>query len=411
MIESVGYLSMHTSPLLLPGSGSAGGMNVYLDELSTTMTRRGVEVVVFTRRTAADQPTEVVTPSGYRVVHVDAGPPDDLPVRAMPPHVSEFAAGVLGWTAATETRFDVLHSHYWLSGWAGVLCKEALDLPLANSFHTLGRVKDLNRRVDEPRSGPLRTLTEEEVIALSDCVIASTPTEFDELLEHYGADPARLCTSPPGVDHTVFSPGDAEDARRRLGLGDAPIVLFVGRIQPLKGLDIAVEALSHLQAGDPDGRAAPHLVAIGGPSGPEGTAEVDRVTRIAAERGVASRFHLITPQPHATLARFYRAADVLIMPSRSESFGLVAAEAQACGLPVVASSVGGLPHVVCDGTSGLLVDGRDPRDYACLVDRILGDAELAAKLSAGAVDHAEQFSWDATADRFLELYAGIAGGA
>ena len=240
MIRSVAYLSMHTSPLLQPGRGSSGGMNVYINELAQTMARRGIEVVVFTRRVDPSRPTVVTPRPGYRVVHITAGAPRGLPMTAMPDLVPEFTEGVLDWMARNEARFDLVHSHYWLSGWSGVLVKEALEIPLANSFHTLGRIKDLTRRLDEAPASQMRTLTEEEVIGQSDCVIASTPYEFDELMEHYGATPERLCTSPPGVDHRVFRPGDRDEARQWLGLGTEPIVLFAGRIQPLKGPDIAV---------------------------------------------------------------------------------------------------------------------------------------------------------------------------
>ena len=209
MISSVAYLSMHTSPLLQPGRGSAGGMNVYIDELAQTMARRGIEVVVFTRRTDPSLPTVVSPRPGYRVVHITAGPLQELPMVMMPGLVPEFTEGVLGWMAQDKTRFDLVHSHYWLSGWSGVLIKEALEIPLANSFHTLGRIKDLTRRSDEAPASRIRTLTEDEVIAQSDCVIASTPYEFYDLAEHYGAAPERLCTSPPGIDHRVSTPAIA----------------------------------------------------------------------------------------------------------------------------------------------------------------------------------------------------------
>jgi D-inositol-3-phosphate glycosyltransferase len=406
VISSVAYLSMHTSPLLQPGRGSAGGMNVYIDELAQTMARRGIEVVVFTRRTDPSRPTVVFPRPGYRVVHVTAGAPAELPMAMMPGLVPEFTEGVLDWMARNEVSFDLVHSHYWLSGWSGVLIKEALDIPLANSFHTLGRIKDLARRPDEAPSSRMRTLTEEEVIARSDCVIASTPYEFEDLMQHYGATPERLCTSPPGLDHRTFRPGDRDEARQWLGLGPEPIILFAGRIQPLKGPDIAVAALAQVELVN---APAPHLLIVGGPSGPDGDAELLRVRQAATGFGIGDRVHCLAPQPHAQLAAFYQAADVLIMPSRAESFGLVAAEAQACGLPVVAGAVGGLPYVVMDGVSGLLVEGTDPASYAGALTKILGDPAFAGDLSAGAVEFATQFSWQATADRLAELYAGITG--
>lgn len=405
MIDQVVYLSMHTCPLTVPGTGNAGGMNVYINELADTMAGCGIDVTVFTRR--ADEVTPEVTyvRPGYRVVHIPAGPAAPLTMADMPDHVAEFTDGTLKWIDADGMRPEVLHSHYWLSGWSGVILKEALGAPLANSFHTLGKVKDLARRSDEPASSLMRTLTEQEVIARSDCVIASTPHEFEDLLEHYGASPERLCTSPPGIDHDRFRPGDRTEARRWLGLSiDAPLVLFVGRIQPLKAADIAIAALDRLDAID---RRLPELLVVGGPSGPQGHEEMRRLEAQVDELGLGSRVHFVPTQPHTALPRFYQAADVLIVPSRSETFGLVAAEAQACGLPVVAARVGGLPYAVDDGRSGALVDGHDPAVYAEAIDRILTDAGLAAEMRSSAITFSERFSWRATADRLLELYDGI----
>ncbi len=286
--------------------------------------------------------------------------------------------GRLAWIDHSGETFDVIHSHYWLSGWAGVLLKEKLNLPLANSFHTLGRVKDLTRRADEQTSEIIRTMTEEEVIARSDCVVAATPFEFEDLIEHYGADPERLCTSPPGIRHDVFHPGDKEAARMWTGLGQGPTVLYAGRIQPLKGVDVAIEAIAMMRTDHA------HFVVIGGPSGNDGPAEMTRLINLARDLGVADRISFIPPLRREQLVAFYQAADVVIMPSRSESFGLVAAEAQSCGTPVVAANVGGLRYIIEDGKSGLLVDGHDPAHYAAALDRVLCNPDLAARLSAGA---------------------------
>ncbi|MDJ0664799.1 MAG: glycosyltransferase [Acidimicrobiia bacterium] len=401
MIESVAYLSLHSCPLQQPGIGDAGGMNVYIRELGRAMAEHGTEVVVFTRRSDQLTPDVVEVAPGFQVVHIEAGPRAPLPISEMPGLVAEFAEGTLAWIDQNGTQFDILHSHYWLSGWAGVLLKEKLGLPLANSFHTLGRVKDLTRRADQEPARPIRTLTEEEVIARSDCVVASTPFEFDDLMEHYSADPARLCTSPPGINHAVFRPGSKRQARSWTGLTGDPIVLFAGRIQPLKGVDVAIEALSMVSP------EHAQLVIIGGPSGSQGEAEMARLRSLTTELGLAERVHFIPPVDRSRLAAFYQAADAVIVPSRSETFGLVAAEAQSCGTPVVAAAVGGLPYIIEDGKSGLLVDGHDPVDYAAALDRVLTDDDLAATLSAGALDHSERFSWDATVSRFLELYEGI----
>jgi D-inositol-3-phosphate glycosyltransferase len=376
-------------------------MNVYLRELGRAMAEHGIDVVVFTRRSDLLTPDVVEVVPGFKVVHIEAGPTEPVPMRELPGLVGEFAEGTLAWIDQNGQEFDLIHSHYWLSGWAGVLLKEKLNLPLANSFHTLGRIKDLTRRADQAPEGAMRTLTEEEVIARSDCVVASTPYEFDDLMEHYAADPARLCTSPPGIRHELFKPGDKEGARRWTGLDPGPTVLFVGRIQPLKGVDTAIRALSLMAT------ASARFVVVGGPSGTDGPAEVQRLADLATDLGVAARVHFIPPLPREQLAAFYQAADVVVMPSRSETFGLVAAEAQSCGTPVVAAAVGGLPYIIEDGVSGLLVHGHDPQDYADALDRVLSDPELATALSNGAITHADRFSWEATVSRLLELYAGI----
>ncbi len=401
MIERLAYLSMHTSPLLQPGEGDAGGMNVYVHELSETMSERGIEIDVFTRRENPDVPDLVVVGERYRVHHVDAGPARQLPLSKQALFVREFAEGVLDFYRGTEPP-DMVHSHYWLSGWAGLIVKRGLGVPLANSFHTLGRVKDLTRRDGEPPESLLRLAAEHEVIEEADCVVASTPLESEDLLAHYGADPARLCMSPPGVDHDVFSPGSREEARVRLGLGAGPLVLFVGRIQPLKGLDVVVEAFRLTHEKLPEAR----LMVVGGPSGSQGAKEMAALSASIVTAGLSAAVDIVSPVPHMLLADYYRAADVLHVPSRSESFGLVAAEAQSCGLPVVASRVGGLTHAVDDGRSGILVEGWEPLDHASAIVRVLDDPGLAAEYSRGALEWSQRFSWDATANRFIELYSG-----
>jgi D-inositol-3-phosphate glycosyltransferase len=389
VIERVALVSIHTSPLAPPGAGDAGGMNVYVDALARTLASRGICVDVFTR---SDELRETVVCPGYTVVELPAAG-DDLATL-----VAAFADGIGGWVAGRGIRYDVLHSHYWLSGWAGVLLQERLNVPLAISFHTLGRVKEAARTPAEPRESLVRIAAEVDVVARAECMVASTPADAADLIEHYQANPERICVSPPGVDHSVFSPGDRRAARDRFGLGAGPIVGFVGRIQTLKGVDVAIRAVAAL----PEVR----LFVVGGPSGPEGDADLAGFRALA--EGVAPgqvTFH--APVAHSDVVEVYRAVDALIVPSRAESFGLVALEAQATGTPVVASRVGGLPYVVLDDESGFLVAGHDPADYAEALGRILFDPETAADLSAGAVKRAETFSWDGTVDRLLELYRGM----
>ncbi len=407
MISEVAYIAMHTSPLIQPGTGNAGGMNVYLDRLSRTMAERGVRVTVFTRRTDIDMPSETDVLPGYRVVQIEAGPSERLTIGEMQPFASEFADGVEKWIRSEGIIFDLVHSHYWLSGRCGVRLKDALGLPLANSFHTLGKVKDAARHPNEAPSSNDRLVTEQEVISRSDCVIASTPYEFDDLLEHYGASPERLCVSPPGVDHGVFHPGAQGQARDRLGFGNERIILFVGRIQSHKGTDIAVQALGHLPDPPSDGSGRIVLHIIGGTSGADGAGELERCRQTTKRLGLEDRVRFFDPVPHRVLADHYRAADVVVVPSRSESFGLVAAEAQACGTPVVAANTGGLPYVIDVAESGLLVDNHDPVAFATAIGAILEHPSLARRMSRSAVSFSQRFSWDSTATRLLELYAGI----
>ncbi len=405
MIRSVAVLSYHTCPLTVPGVGDAGGMNVSVHEQALALADRGVAVDVFTRRGDPDIEDVVEVAPGYRVHHVAAGPPERLPIADQVPWVGAFADEVLAWIQRSGATPDVVHSHYWLSGRAGLVVADALGRPLANSFHTLGRVKDLTRRSDDVRSSPERLDAEREVIAGSACVIASTPLEARDLLEHYGADPTRLCVNPPGVDLDTFSPGDRVAARRVAGFGPGPLVVVAGRVQPLKGVDVALEAMALVRRRIPDA----HLAVVGGASGSVGSDELARLRRRSDTDDLAGSVSFRPAVPHADLVPILRSADVVHVPSRSESFGLVAVEAQACGTPVVAAAVGGLRHVVADGHSGVLVDGWDPADHAAAIEGILLDAGRAASLGAGAVAQATRFGWSSTTDRLLELYAGIVG--
>ncbi|MBK5222528.1 MAG: glycosyltransferase [Acidimicrobiia bacterium] len=371
-------------------------MNVYVRELVSSLAQAGVSSQVYVRRWADDLPDVVDVEPGFRVVHIDAGPPA-LAKEHLPDIVDEFTDRVTEHLLHSGP-VDALHANYWLSGVAGHRIKHSLGLPLVSTFHTLARVKaeafdpEPQRRVD----------AETEVIGCSDVILANSPTEAAQLRDLYGADPARVEIVPPGVDHAFFSPGDRGGARAALGLGHHPVLLFVGRVQPLKGLDVAVAALAALD--DPTAV----LVAVGGPSGADGPAEMAKVERLAAELGVTDRVRFVEPQPHHMLSTYYRAADVTIVPSRSESFGLVALESAACGTPVVAAAVGGLRTLVVDGHTGFLIDERDPAHYAERVTQILSDPPLAARLSAGGAELAKGFTWSTTAARLRRLYADLA---
>ncbi len=393
-MQRLGVLSLHTSPLVQPGDGDGGGMNVYVRELVASLAQAGVECQVYTRRWRRDLPDVVDIEPGFRVVHIDAGDVD-LAKESLPETIPAFTAGVLDHLA--QHPVDAVHANYWLSGVAGHAIKHALDLPLVSTFHTLGEVK--RRGGDaEPQD---RITAEHEIIGCSDAILANATAEASELVEYYDADPSRIEIVPPGVDHAFFSPGDRSGARFALGLGNHPVLLFVGRIQPLKGLDVAVRALAACERQDAV------LVAVGGTSGPAGDAHLAEVTEMARTLGVLDRIRFVPAQPHHLLSTFYRAADVVLVPSRSESFGLVALEAAACGTPVIASAVGGLGTLVGHGESGFLVADRDADRFAAHVDAVLADDGLASDLAAGGVRIARDYTWSTTAARLRRVYADV----
>ena len=390
----VAILSLHTSPLVQPGTGDGGGMNVYVREFASALASAGLSCRVYVRRWRHDLPKVVDVEPGFRVVHVEAGPVN-LAKEELVPYVQAFADGV----AADLLDFepDVIHSNYWLSGVAGRLLKQRFSLPLVTTFHTLARVK---AELGDPEP-ERRAEAEAEVMACADVVLANCTAEADQLVEHYGADAERIEIVSPGVDHAFFSPGSQAGARWALRTDDRPLLLFVGRIQPLKGVDVAVESLALLRRKDA------RLWIVGGASGKGGEGEVNRIRQLIADNDLGDRVRFVPPQPHHLLSTFYRAADLCLVPSRSESFGLVALEAAACGIPTVASAVGGLITLVEPGYTGYLVEGRDPHDYASYIDQILADPVLARRLSISAAARGRTYTWDASADRLCRLYADL----
>lgn len=372
----VAMLSAHTSPLEPPGGGDAGGMNVYVLETASRLARRGVAVDIFTR--AAGDPAAVEVEPGVLVRSIPAG---DIGAHLM---------------AAVES-YDLVHSHYWLSGQIGLVVRERRGIPLVHTMHTLGRVKNLNLAVGDRLEPSARIVAESEVVRLADRLVANTAQERDELVALYAADPLHIDVVHPGVNHDVFVPGSRAEARRGLGVDvDQRVVLFAGRLQPHKGPDVVIEALAHLP-GDV------RLVVVGGPSG-SGLERPEALADLAGRRGVADRVSFLPPVAQSDLAAWYVAADVVCVPSHSESFGLVALEAQACGTPVVAAAVGGLTTAVVDGVTGLLVNGHSPVHYARALRTLLDDPVLRTTMAAKAAVHAAGFSWEVTADRLLATY-------
>ena len=414
-MRRLAVLSLHTSPLAQPGTGDGGGMNVYVRELSSALARAGVACDVFTRAWSDDLPSVVDIEPGFRVHFVSAGPPSPMAKEALPSVVEEFAEGVLKVMQASEglgtewdVPFDAVHANYWLSGLAGHLIKHRLNLPLVSTFHTLDRVKaEASPEEVEADAHHLRAEAEAAIIRCSDTVLASCSVEAAQISDLYGADPSRIRIVAPGVDHAFFGPGDRRQARRALGLsGEGPLLLFVGRIQPLKGVAVAVRALSALTPDHPDAR----LVVVGGPSGPQGGVEVARTEALVDELGLRDRVVFVPPQPHELLSTYYRASDVCLVPSRSESFGLVALEAAACGTPVVASDVGGLRSLIDHGRTGYLVEEPTPEAFAAWVRQILAEPLLSERLSTGAVIRARRYTWARAAHLLREIYAELTVG-
>ncbi|QKW33708.1 D-inositol-3-phosphate glycosyltransferase [Actinomadura sp. NAK00032] len=419
-VNRVATVSVHTSPLDQPGTGDAGGMNVYIVEVAKRLAARGVEVDIFTRATSRALPPVVELAPGVLVRNVVAGPFEELDKTELPRHLCGFTSGVLRVEAAHDPGYyDLLHTHYWLSGQAGWAVKQRWGVPLVHSMHTMAKVKNAALADDDKPEPAERVLGEEQVAASSDQLVANTGKEARELVDLYGADPSRVATVSPGVDLSMFRPESpilarstgllphrTGPARRRLGLPrDAYVLLFVGRIQPLKAPDVLLRAVARMLADDPALRAKLVVAVVGGPSG-SGRCRPEGLQSLAAQLGITDVMRFEPPSPQHELADWYRAADVTVVPSHSESFGLVAVESQACGTPVVASRVGGLCTAVADGESGVLISGHDPADYAAVLRRLHAEPGLHARLARGAVRHADGFGWDATVDRLLDVYTG-----
>ena len=400
MIERLAVVSYHSSPLLEPGSGDSGGMTIYVRALARAMAQVGVRTDVFTRA-SGDGPRATELVPGVRVVAIEAGPVEPVDKRVLPRFIDDFAAGIRAFATAQRTAYDAVHSHYWQSGLAARELARSWRIPFVHSHHTLGRVKNRYLAPGDDPEPPMRLEGESAIIDAADVLIASTDDEWEHLSCLYGAPHDRLKIVHPGVDHATFRPLDRVRSRRSLGLGDAHVLLYAGRIQRLKGLDLALRAVEQLS-----GALERDLVflVVGGASGSGGDAEIARLAALARTLGIERSVRFVGTRSHHDLPTFYSAADAVLVCSHSESFGLAALEAQACGTPVVATAVGGLRHVVRDGASGFLVDTRDPTTFAGRLKDILGDGALATRFRAAAVRSAARFSWERAADELVELY-------
>ena len=395
-MKRVAVISMHTSPLAQPGVGDGGGMNVYVRELVSALAHAGLDCTTYTRAWQEGLPEVVNVEPNHRVVHIPAGS-FELPKNELLSVVDEFTENVRAHIVASG-GVDVLHANYWLSGLSAHQLKHELDLPLVTTFHTLARVKAQGGDFESD----IREKSESDIIGCADAICVSCTEEERQFIDLYGNPPGTLEIVAPGVEHAFFAPGEKRGARHALGIAfDVPVLLFVGRIQPLKGLDVAVQALAQLHAKNAQ------LIVVGGASGSEGNDELEKVMQLARGLGVHNNILFVEPQAHHMLSTYYRAADVVVVPSRSESFGLVALEAAACGIPVVASAVGGLLTIIDNGETGYLVPRRDPALFAEHIDELLAHPTMARAMGAKAAAKARDYTWSFAAARLRRVYADV----
>ena len=402
MTGRIAVLMVHTSPLEQPGIGDAGGMNIYVVESAQRMAAMGVSVDIFTRRTHASETDIIEISPGVRVRYFDCGH-GTLTKEQLPVHIAGLSREFL--RIVKDENYDAIHSHYWISGKVAMAASRELGIPLVHTMHTMARVKNLNLAEGETPEPMIRVQGETQVVAAAQALVANTDAEAASLVSLYDACPDIVHVVAPGVDLYTFTPGQGRSAARSVvGLPqDSLVVTFVGRIQPHKGPEVLIRATSELVKHSPLLRNKLIVNVIGGASGAN-TEEVDRLKELATWLAIDDVVRFAPPVARGDLAMWYRAADLVVVPSYSESFGLVALEAQACGTPVVATAVGGLRTAVADGISGVLVDGHDPKAWSSVIARLLQEPQRRVLLSMGAIEHASHFGWDATARGTLDIY-------
>ena len=395
----IAVISMHTSPTASLGKNANGGLNVYVREVCSAFSDRGIATDIFTRLQSSEDPVfEALAPLS-RVIYLPAG--NGLDKYSLINEVPSFASQVAAFAASAGIQYDLLFSHYWLSGEVACLLRPQLAARWVHIAHTLGLVKNRSLASGARPEPALRIRIEAEIAQQADLLVASTSDEVDELVTSYGANPDRVFVVPPGVDLTSFRPLDRAEARRKIGYSGGPLLLFVGRLERLKGVEIAIRALALLSdRAHPDLR----LMVLGEDSRDADESEKDRLKAIASVLGVRDRVDFLGSVAHHELPYFYSAADACVMPSYSESFGLVGLEAQACGCPVVSSDVPGLRSVVRDEVSGYLIHGNDPAAYAERIGRLLADPQMAQQMGRHGSLLAQRFSWNRTADRLETLF-------
>ena len=416
MIRRVAMLSVHTCPLATLGGKETGGMNVYVRDLSRELSRRGIAVDCFTRSQNPNvrRISHALAPNG-RVIHLPAGPEAPYDKNKIINHLPQFVAGVLDFVRREGLRYDVIHSHYWLSGLAARNLRRARGgfegLPIVHMFHTLGQVKNSIAAGPQEWEPEERIRGEAEVMQSADRLIAATPQERAQMVWLYGADAARIDVVPCGVDLSLFRPIPQDEAKRVLGLPlERCIILFVGRIEPLKGIDTLLRAIALLAPEMPCWRDELAVVIIGGAPGAgveQVNAELSRLERLRAELGLQDLVTFMGAQAQDTLVYYYSAAEMVVMPSHYESFGMVALEAMACGVPVIASKVGGLAFSVQEGKTGYLVPNKDAEAMANRIRLLLKDPDLRRRLGRQAARWARRYGWPTITDQIIEIYEQV----
>lgn len=400
----VAMISMHTSPLQQPGSGDAGGMNVYIRATAKELARRGISVDIFTRATRPSQGTVIEVEPGLRVINLVAGPYEGVAKEELVTQLIAFVGSLLQFQKHHNIRYDLIHSHYWLSGQVGWLLRDIWKIPLVHTAHTLAAVKNSYRAAGDTPESEARRICEQQIVDNADVLVVNTPDETNELIRHYDAEAAKISVISPGTDVELFNPGtqrNTEASRRSLGIPmHMKVVAFVGRLQEFKGPHILLQAVAELLAADPQRDV--RVIICGGPSGAAAT--IGQYKKLVRDLGIECYVRFLDPRPAEELVSIFQAVDVVAVPSFNESFGLVAMEAQACGTPVVAARVGGLPIAVRDGETGLLVDGHEPKDWAEVLAHILDDDEMRIQMGEQAVVHAREFTWAKAAENLESVY-------
>lgn len=397
---TVAMLSVHTCPLAALGGKETGGMNVYVRELSRELGRMGFAVDIFTRSQNPAIPRVVDVADAVRVVHLPAGPEAPLARERVHEHLDEFLDGVEGWRIARGVDYDLVHAHYWLSGVVGLALRRRWGVPLVQMFHTLGRLKNDVARTPDQREPGVRLAEEARLVDEADLVVAASEVERAHLAAH-GASPGRVAVIPCGVDTELFRPGDRDAARAALGLDDRPLALYVGRIAPIKGLDTLLDAVARLRA------LGLRLLVVGGEADEPLDGHEAEIRRRAEALGLGAAVSFVGAQPQDRLRDYYVAADVTVLPSYYESFGMVALEAMACGSPVLATRVGGLATTVLDGVTGVLVPDGDAAALAGSLERLLGDAALRWRLGREGVRWAARHRWPCVVEAVCREYARL----